>query len=74
MMVATSEYANYSHMYLPSEDFAGTVQGILGFYMDNIRYSASWSSWSISLRDLTDLDLSDGAQMWVPEQWQSPAK
>ncbi len=74
MMVATSEYANYSHMYLPSEDFAGTVQGILGFYMDNIRYSASWSSWSISLRDLTDLDLSDGAQMWVPEEWQSPAK
>ena len=69
-MVSTSEYANYSHMYLPDPEYVGTAVGILGFYMDNAKYSASWSSWSISLRDIDDLELSNGTQAWVPTEYQ----
>lgn len=72
-MVSTSEYANYAHMYIPTEEFTGTIQGVLGFYMDNAAYAASWKTWSISLRDLSDLDLSNGTQKWTPTEYE-PAK
>lgn len=69
-MVSTSEYAKYAHMYLPAAEYTGTVEGILGFYMDNSRYSATWKTWSISLRDLNDVKLTNSAgQAWTPIEY-----
>ena len=68
-MVSTSEYAKFAHMYLPAPEYKGSVVGILGYYYDNPSYAPTWKTWSISMRDLGDLDLSNGTQQWVPEEY-----
>ncbi len=70
-MVSTSEYAKYAHMYLPASEFKGDVVGILGFYMDNSAYEATWKTWSVSLRDLSDLELKNGSESWKPVEWEN---
>ena len=68
--VSTSEYAKYAHMYLPAAEYIGTVEGILGFYMDNAGYSETWKTWSISLRDLNDVRLFNAAgEQWIPQEY-----
>lgn len=65
-LTSMSEYAKEANYYLPGADsdgvshcaeWSGTVTGILSYYMDNANYSADQWNWSISLRDLTDLEL-----------------
>ena len=68
-LVSTSEYAKYAHMFLPDAEYVGTVEGVLGFYMDNGKYASSWDDWSISLRDLNDLKLSNGTNTWEPIEY-----
>lgn len=68
-MVSTSEYAKFAHMYLPAAEYKGSVVGILGYYYDNPRYAPLWKTWSISMRDLGDLDLSNGSEKWVPVEY-----
>ena len=79
--VSTSEYADFAYFYLPYEGeknapvygtYKGTVRGVLGFYYDNGSYSPENDSWSISICDLSDLDLkkADGT-MWVPVEYGS---
>lgn len=70
-MVSTSEYAKYAHMYLPAKDYVGTIRGVLGFYMDNGAYGATWKTWSISPRDLSDIQLYNGSQIWTPIEWEA---
>ena len=72
-MVATSEYAKYSHMYLPAAEYVGTVQGVLGYYWDNPTYDPTWKTWSVTPRDLTDIILKKGDEAWKPVEWE-PAK
>ncbi len=69
LMVSTSEYAKYAHMYLPDAEYTGTVEGILGYYMDNARFTPTWKTWSISIRDLNDLKLFSGSQAWEPKEY-----
>ncbi|MBQ7530303.1 MAG: hypothetical protein IJT12_01175 [Paludibacteraceae bacterium] len=70
-LVSTSEYAKYAHYYLPAASYKGSVRGILGFYMDNAGYAPGQDAWSITICDLSDLDLKDDAGIaWVPEEWQ----
>ena len=69
-IVSTSEYAKYAHMYLPDAEYVGTVEGILGFYEDNGRYAPTWKTWSISLRDLSDLKLVNAqGKVWEPTEY-----
>lgn len=68
-MVSTSEYADYAHFYLPAAEYVGTVEGVLGFYLDNGRYDPTWKTWSISIRDLNDLKLFSGSQAWEPKEY-----
>lgn len=68
-MVSTSEYAKYSHMFLPSADYKGNIKGILGFYMDNAAYDASWKSWSVTPRDISDIVLYNGTELWTPVEY-----
>lgn len=93
-LVSTSEYAKYAYFYLPYElvsnaagndaivygTYKGSVRGILGYYMDNAGYSPDQSKWSITICDLSDLNLhSDGSLAskggkeagaeWTPEEW-----
>lgn len=68
-IVSTSEYADYAHFYLPEAEYVGTAEGVLGFYLDNGRYAPLWKTWSISLRDLRDLKLSNGTQAWQPKEY-----
>lgn len=81
ILVSSSEYAKYSHFYIPYEyvdekvkygTFKGTVRGIFGFYMDNAGRTPSttseWKSkWSITICDLGDLDLYADGTGEVPE-------
>lgn len=66
VLVSSSEYAKYAYFYLPYEfvdgnpvygTFKGTVRGILGYYMDNAGYDPDVTKWSITICDLSDLDL-----------------
>ena len=84
-LVSTSEYAKYAHYYLPYEKvgdaivygtYKGSVRGILGYYMDNAGYAPDQAKWSITICDLSDLDLkADGTgnvaegTPWEPEEW-----
>lgn len=78
-LVSTSEYAKYAHYYLPHEvvddaivygTYKGTVRGVLGFYMDNAAYAPGQDSWSITICDLSDLDLKkDDGTVWKPIEW-----
>lgn len=69
-LVSTSEYAKYAHMYLPAAEYTGTVTGILSFYMDNAGYTATWKTWSISICDLSNLQLVNAAgESWQPEEY-----
>ncbi len=78
-LVSTSEYAKYAHMILPEPEYVGSVRGILSFYHDNNmvkEYSGAdsnapdWDDWSISLRNLSDLNLrSPEKGAWQPLEW-----
>ena len=50
--------------------YKGTVRGVLGFYMDNAAYAPGQDSWSITICDLSDLDLKkDDGTVWKPIEW-----
>ena len=84
-LVSTSEYAKYAYYYLPCEKvgdtyvygtYKGSVRGILGYYMDNAGYAPDAAKWSITICDLSDLDLkADGTgnvapgTPWEPIEW-----
>ena len=81
-LVSTSEYAKYSHFFLPESRFVGTITGILGFYHDNMMTrmyngedsnAPDWDDWSITPRSLLtpvqDIVLRDGDEMWVPKEY-----
>ena len=73
-LVSASEYAKFAHYYIPGANsdgikncpnYKGSVEGILGFYSDNARYSPTYRCWSVSIRSLDDLDLRDTAgNLW----------
>ena len=76
ILVSSSEYAKYAYFYLPYEyvdnkvvygTFKGTVRGILGYYMDNAGYDPDVTKWSITICDLSDLDLYADGTGEVPE-------
>lgn len=65
-VISSSEYAKFSHFYLPGADqngvsncttYVGDVVGILGFYSDNARYDPAADDWAITIRSLDDLML-----------------
>ena len=72
--ISSSEYAKFAHFYLPGADqngidncknYVGDVEGILGFYNDNAKYDPAYDDWSITIRDLDDLQLKDAnGQLW----------
>lgn len=72
--VSASEYAKFAHFYLPGADqngidncknYVGTVEGILGFYSDNAKYAPASDDWSITIRNLDDLQLKDAnGNLW----------
>lgn len=68
--ISTSEYADFARFLLPGVEFTGTVTGILGFYRDNVRYTAAPDDWSITIRGISDIQLTNtsGAK-WVPQEW-----
>ena len=65
--ISTSEYADFAHVILPSEDVTFTVIGILGYYRDNIRYDDQNKNWQITIRSLDDLIVTGGS--WTPKEW-----
>lgn len=85
VLVSTSEYAKYAYFYLPFEEvndkvvygtFKGSVRGILGYYKDKASAKLEETLWSITICDLSDLDLkADGTGVlpagtpWSPEEW-----
>ena len=73
-MVSTSEYAKYSHMFLPDAEYVGEIKGILGFYMDNGAYAATWKSWSVTPRDISDITLYNGVDFWEPVEYGTKAE
>lgn len=69
-LVSNSEYAKHAYFYIPGAnasgntactEWKGNVTGILGQYRDNARYAHDVYDWSISIRDLNDLDLKNAA-------------
>ena len=72
--ISSSEYAKFAHFYLPGADpngiencpnYVGDVEGILGFYNDNAKYAPAADDWSITIRDLDDLQLKDAnGHLW----------
>lgn len=62
-VVSNSEYAKFARFYLPPSNYSGDIEGILGFYVDNgtstTRYGLAWDDWSITIRNLDDLHLTD---------------
>ena len=78
--VSSSEYAKFAHFYLPGADkngidkcknYVGDVEGILGFYNDNAKYSPAYDDWSITIRNLDDLQLKDAAgNLWPRNEYQ----
>ena len=72
--ISSSEYAKFAHFYLPGADqngidncknYVGDLEGILGFYNDNAKYDPAYDDWSITIRDLDDLQLKDAnGQLW----------
>ena len=78
--VSSSEYAKFAHFYLPGADqngidncknYVGTVEGILGFYSDNARYAPASDDWSITIRNLDDLQLKDAnGNLWPRIEYQ----
>ena len=64
--VSSSEYAKFAHFYIPGADkngitncvnYVGDIEGILGFYNDNAKYSPAYDDWSITIRNLDDVKL-----------------
>ena len=51
-------------------DFVGSVRGVLSYYMDNAKYAPAATNWSVSICDLSDLDLktADGIK-WEPLEY-----
>ena len=51
-------------------DYAGSVRGVLSYYMDNAKYAPAATNWSVSICDLSDLDLrtADGTK-WEPLEY-----
>ncbi|MBQ7192254.1 MAG: hypothetical protein IJS00_05220 [Paludibacteraceae bacterium] len=79
IMVSNSEYAKFARFYLPGADntgvsncskYKGNVVGILGYYYDNnyntkSTYNPAWDDWSITIRSLDDLQLTDSkGNLW----------
>ena len=66
--ISSSEYAKFAHFYIPGankngidncKNYVGNVEGILGFYNDNAKYDPAYDDWSITIRNLDDLQLKD---------------
>jgi hypothetical protein len=72
--ISASEYAKFAHFYIPGADkngiancpkYVGEVVGILGYYNDNGRYKPAADDWSITIRNLDDIQLKDSeGNLW----------
>ena len=72
--ISSSEYAKFAHFYIPGankngidncKNYVGNVEGILGFYNDNAKYDPAYDDWSITIRNLDDLQLKDAdGKLW----------
>lgn len=56
---------------LHCSDYRGTVTGILSFYMDRGDYDPEVIAWSVSICDLSDLELKNiyTDEPWVPQEY-----
>ncbi len=50
-------------------EYVGSIQGILGYYMDNSSRKTKPTRWAISICDLSDLQLYKDGQKWVPLEY-----
>lgn len=50
-------------------EYAGSVKGVLSYYMDNAGYEPQSSNWAISICDLSDLDLYKNGVKWTPLEY-----
>lgn len=72
-LVSTSEYAKFAHIILPTKDYKGTIEGILGHYTDNGRNAADKWDWSITLRSRYDLIgfTNNEGEIWIMKEYSS---
>lgn len=78
-LISCSEYAKFAYYYIPGADksgvtncpnYTGNIVGILGQYRDNISYDHDKYDWSITPRDLGDLEFKDNnGTPWVPVEY-----
>ncbi|MCM1035478.1 MAG: DUF5689 domain-containing protein [Paludibacter sp.] len=69
-LVSTSEYAKFAHIVLPTADYSGTIEGILGHYTDNGRNDPDAWDWSITLRSRYDIKLTNAdGETWVMKEY-----
>ncbi|MCQ2348259.1 MAG: DUF5689 domain-containing protein [Paludibacteraceae bacterium] len=54
---------------LHCSEYAGSVKGILSYYMDNAAYEPESSNWAVSICDLSDLDLYKNGVKWTPLEY-----
>jgi len=50
-------------------EYIGSVQGVLSYYMDNAGYAPQATNWAISICDLSDLSLYKDGKAWVPLEY-----
>lgn len=72
-VVSTSEYAKFAHFKLPTADYKGTIEGILGHYTDNGRNAADKWDWSITLRSRYDMIgfTNNEGEAWIMKEYVS---
>ena len=67
MSVGTSEYAKFADAELPPVEYKGKLYGFISYYHDNGEYAPS-NQWTIVLRSLDDVQLSNGVQNWRADE------
>ena len=67
MCVGTSEYAKFADAKLPPVEYKGKLYGFISYYHDNGEYAPS-NQWTIVLRSLDDVQLSNGVQNWRADE------
>lgn len=60
---------------LHCEEYIGSVTGVLSFYKDNARYDVEASDWSISICDMSDIDMKmEDNTPWNPIEYTNKNK
>lgn len=67
MSVGTSEYAKFADAKLPPIEYKGKLYGFISYYHDNGQNAPS-NQWTIVLRSLDDVQLSNGVQNWRADE------